>query len=69
MDLVAPTSYLAALDATDFTRIAVTFTAPAGCTSIGVYPLRDAREPVDAVLWGAKLEVGESATPYGSLEP
>ena len=66
-DIIAPTSYTAQISSTAFTRVTVTFTVPAGCTEIIVYPLRDSGGPVDVLLWGAKLEVGSTATGYDGL--
>jgi hypothetical protein len=62
-DIIEPTPYVARLGI-EWTQIVVTFTTPAGCTSAGVYPLRDSAGAVDLFLWGAKLELGTSATPY-----
>jgi LmbE family N-acetylglucosaminyl deacetylase len=63
-DIVPATPYVSQLNGSSYTRVIATFTVPAGCTSIGVYPLRDSGGPVDLLLWGAKLEVGPTATPY-----
>lgn len=68
-NIVAPSSYFSQLNVATFARVGVTFTVPAGCTSIGVYPLRDSGAPVDVLLWGAKLEVGPTMTPYQGLAP
>ncbi len=61
-EIVAPTSYFARINGTGYTRVSVTFTVPAGCSWVNVYPLRDGGLPVDVLLWGAKLEVGSTAT-------
>jgi LmbE family N-acetylglucosaminyl deacetylase len=65
-DVVPPTPYLSRLGGTGFTRVGVTFTTPAGCTAVAVYPLRDSGSAVDLLLWGAKLEVGATMTAYQS---
>ncbi len=65
-EVVPPTSYMSRLNGTRYTRVSVAFTAPAGCTSLAVYPLRDSRAPVNVHLWGAKLEIGNTLSPYGS---
>jgi hypothetical protein len=63
-DIVPATSYIAQLNGTSFVRVRVTFTAPAGCTTVNVYPIRDSGTIVDVLLWGAKLEPGTAATGY-----
>lgn len=64
-NIIAPTSYYSQLSATRWTRVSVTFTTPAGCTSIGVYPLRDSGVSSGTMfLWGAMLEAGSGATSY-----
>jgi LmbE family N-acetylglucosaminyl deacetylase len=69
-DIVAPTSYVSQLNAASYTRVHFTFTVPAGCTQIAIFPLRDSGAPVDVILWGAKLEPGSTLTPYsGQLAP
>ena len=45
-------------------RISVTFTTPAGCTSIFVYPCSSDSGTVDLLVWGAQLELGSSASSY-----
>lgn len=63
-DIVASTPYLSQINGTTWTRVKVTFTAPAGCTSINVYPIRDSGGQVTILLWGAKLEVGSVMSAY-----
>ena len=67
VDIIAPTSYLAQIGSSSFTRIGVTFTVPAGVTRVAVYPLRDSGGAVNILLWGAKLEVGSAMTGYEGL--
>ncbi len=45
-------------------RVSVTFTTPVGCTSIFVYPLSSDSGTVDALVWGAQLELGSGASSY-----
>lgn len=54
------------LTSTSWTRIVYSFTTPAGCTQIRVYPFRNsATIPLSTVhFWGAQLEEGTTATPY-----
>lgn len=47
-----------------WTRISVTFTTPAGCTSIYVYPMSSDSGTVDLLIWGAQLELGAQASSY-----
>ena len=63
-NIVAPTSYYSQTSATDWVRISLTFTTPAGCTSIAVYPFRDGAAIGTAFVWGAQLESGSSVGPY-----
>jgi hypothetical protein len=63
-DIVPSTPYLSQINGTTWTRVKVTFTAPAGCTSINVYPIRDSGGQVTLLLWGAKLEVGSVMSAY-----
>ena len=62
VDIVPATSYLSRIDGTTWTRVTQTFVAPAGCSSVTVYPLRNSLGAVDILLWRAKLELGSSAT-------
>ena len=63
-NIIAPTNYYNQISATDWTRFTVTFTTPAGCTSITVYPLRDGASTGTCFLWGAQVEAGAYATSY-----
>lgn len=63
-DIVATTSYFAQLNGVSYVKVRITFTTPAGATSINVYPLRDSGGTVDLLVWGAKLELGSLATGY-----
>jgi hypothetical protein len=45
-------------------RISVTFTTPAGCTDIFVYPCSTDSGTVDLLVWGAQLELGSQASTY-----
>jgi hypothetical protein len=62
-DIVAATSYYSSINASTWTRVDVTFTTPAGCTSILIYPMRDVGANYGTtLLWGAQLETGPRAT-------
>jgi Carbohydrate binding domain len=62
-DIVAATSYAAS---GSWQRFSVTFTTPAGDTSILVYPIRDSggTSTGTVYLWGAQLVPGSSTEPY-----
>ena len=45
-------------------RISVTFTTPAGCTGIYIYPSSSDSGTVDLLVWGAQLELGSGASSY-----
>ena len=45
-------------------RISVTFTTPAGCTGIYIYPTSSDSGTVDLLVWGAQLELGAQASSY-----
>ena len=47
-------------------RVSVTFTTPAGCTSIFVYPCSSDSGTVDLLIWGPQVELGSSPTSYVS---
>jgi hypothetical protein len=55
-------SYFAQLSNTVWNRISVTFTTPAGCTSIFVYPISEDASGANLYVWGAQLELGSSAS-------
>ena len=65
-EMVPPTSYFARIGSSSFTRLQVTFTVPAGCSTINVYPVRDSGA-ADVLLWGARLEAGSVATGYDGV--
>jgi hypothetical protein len=62
-NIVAPTSYFTEIG-TDWTRISVTFTAPVGCTTVNIYPVRDSTVTGTAYFWGAQLEALPFASSY-----
>ena len=62
-NIVAPTSYFTEIG-TDWTRISVTFTAPVGCTTAAIYPVRDSGVTGTAYIWGAQCEVLPFASSY-----
>lgn len=45
-------------------RVSVTFTTPAGCTAIYVYPTSSDSGTVDLFVWGAQVELGSGASSY-----
>ena len=63
-DIVAATSYYSSTSSTDWSRITLTFTTPVGCTSIRVYPVRDAGSLGTMFIWGAQLVPGTTAQTY-----
>lgn len=65
-DIIPPTPYIAGINGASWTQVSATFTTPAGCTSILVYPVRDSGGPVDVLLWRATLVPG-SGTPQPAL--
>ena len=55
------------LTTTDWKRVSYTFTTPAGCTSLRVYPLRNQNLGTNVrtfYLWGAQLQLGSTLTSY-----
>jgi hypothetical protein len=64
-DIIPSTSYIASIGS-GWTQVSVTFTTPAGCREIAVYPLRDSGHPVDVLLWRALL-VPSGGTPQPAL--
>jgi len=64
-NIIGPTSYNASINASTWTRIIVPFTAPAGCTQVNVYPVRDTGVGAGTVIiWGAQLEAAAFASSY-----
>jgi len=63
-DIVVPTSYYSQTSSTNWSRISFTFTTPNNCTTLWIYPLRDAGALGTSFLWGAQLELGSTATTY-----
>lgn len=62
-DIIAATSYGAT---TSWVRYAITFTTPAGCTSVSIRPVKDSAQDngTTAWIWGAQLEIGSVARTY-----
>ncbi len=67
--IVPETDYAAALTAGNWSRVAVTFSVPAGVGQVVLYPLKreaSGSDPplaadVDLYLWGVRLDVGDTA--------
>ena len=57
-------SYFAQLSSTVWNRISVTFTTPAGCTLIYIYPISEDSTGSNLYFWGAQLELGSAASSY-----
>ena len=64
VDITAIVDYTSQTSTTEWNRIVVSFTTPATCTSIGIYPHRDSASTGTFYLWGAMLEAGSYATSY-----
>jgi hypothetical protein len=62
-EIIPPTPYISGINASGWTLVSATFTTPAGCTSIFVYPVRDSGTPVDVLLWRATLVPSGVSTP------
>ena len=63
-DIVSETSYFSQINGATWTRIQFTFTTPAGCTSVYVYPLSQSSGTSNILVWGAMLEQGSGASSY-----
>jgi hypothetical protein len=63
-DIVAPTSYYSSTNASTWSRISVTFTAPSGCTYVAIYPSRDSASTGTFFIWGAQVELAQTAGVY-----
>jgi LmbE family N-acetylglucosaminyl deacetylase len=59
-DLVPSTPYISNINDSTWTQVSVTFTTPAGCTSVNIYALRDSGFPVDVLLWRATLTANQT---------
>jgi hypothetical protein len=57
---IVTASYYSSINGSTWTRVQVTFTAPAGCVSFRCYPCADGgvATPHGASIWGCQLEVG-----------
>lgn len=62
-DIVPQTSYLSSINGSTWTRISFTFTTPAGCVSVFVYPESGAGG-ADLFVWGAQLQRGSQVGDY-----
>jgi LmbE family N-acetylglucosaminyl deacetylase len=62
-DIIPATPYVAGINGSTWTLLSATFTTPAGCTEIVVYPVRDSGAPVDVLLWRATLVPSGVAVP------
>ena len=63
-NIIAQTSYYSQTSATEWKRIEVTFTTPAGCTSAGVYLDRDSQANGTAFFYGIQCEAGSYISSY-----
>jgi hypothetical protein len=61
---ILSTDYYSQTNSSTWTRINIPFTTPVGCTSIGVYPIRDTPATGTFYLYGAQLVEGSSALTY-----
>ena len=63
-NIVATTSYFSQTNTSEFVRIIVNFTTPAGCTDVGCYLDRDSGANGSAWFYGIQLEEGSYPTSY-----
>lgn len=63
-DIVAPTSYFSSINSDTWSRVSVTFTAPAGCTAIAIYPQRDTPSAGSVLVSDVQLNRGSVALEY-----
>src|SRR3989449_8131128 len=68
-DIISSTPYISSISGSTWTQVNVTFTTPAGCTSVYVYALRDSGSPVDILLWRATLVKVTPAVDGFSVSP
>ena len=61
---VSGSNYVSQLNNSTWTRISVTFTVPAGCTSIYVYPVSSDTTGTNVYLFGAQVELGNAPSSY-----
>jgi hypothetical protein len=61
---ILSTDYYSQTNSSTWTRINIPFTTPVGCTSIGVYPIRDTPATGTFYLYGTQLVEGSSALTY-----
>jgi hypothetical protein len=68
-EIIVQTSYYNQINSDNWTRVSVTFTTPVGCTSVGVYPMRDSQQLGTTFIWGCQLELGNIASTYVPVSP
>jgi hypothetical protein len=54
--ITGPTDFSAQINAAAWSRVSVTFTAPAGCTQVRVYLTANSAATANFIVWGAQLE-------------
>jgi hypothetical protein len=64
VDVIPVTSYYSQTNATTYSRISVTLTIPAGCTSFRFSPIADTNSIGTCYITSAQVEVGSYATTY-----
>jgi hypothetical protein len=68
-EIIVATSYYNQINSNNWTRVSVTFTTPVGCTSVGVYPMRDSQALGTTFIWGCQLQLGNIASTYVPVSP